>query len=457
MATKLVRFPAEWKAEDGLVVGYANKAIVDDGNDYIPAEVWFTALQRFFHEGMPVKLLHRPKLVVGETVYLKIVEDGLILASRPLLPEVRGLIERGLLRAYSIGYVPTDFEVREDGVRVLKDLQLVEISYVDEPMNRGCYFELEVMKMLKDKEVLFDAEKGVVSILGLTPEEMAEISASLKELLVKAGVPEDASLNTLEFKVAGPEPKPESEPTEELDEDVDVDSVDWDEVFDVYYRMLDGEDVGEEKAKWTRRYINRLPDSSFAVIEPAYERGETKDKNCRHLPHHGPGGGGTKNVNLDLPHLRNAFARAPLIKPVTDSISTEELRRRAMEHLEHHRSALETYQEGGKSEGLLASLRHLLELVRGERKESTLTEEADYGAKFEAQEKALGEIRSDVTSLKEELAKTKADFEAALGEVKEALNLLTSVVQALVPSQKSMTVLDTSGEEKKSKWGLFKR
>jgi hypothetical protein len=96
-------------------------------------------------------------------------------------------------------------------------------------------------------------------------------------------------------------------------------------------------------AEWTRAFINDLPDSSFAVIEPAYQRGETDDKNARHLPHHGPEGGGTKNINLDLPHLRNAFARVNQIKPVTDSISTEELRSKALAHLEAHKSALESH------------------------------------------------------------------------------------------------------------------
>ena len=97
-------------------------------------------------------------------------------------------------------------------------------------------------------------------------------------------------------------------------------------------------------AKWTRAYINSLPDSSFAVIEPAYSRGDTDNKNARHLPHHNEKGGGAKNVNLDLPHLRNAMARANQIKPVTDSIEVDALREKAMSHLENHRDAI------GKSE-----------------------------------------------------------------------------------------------------------
>jgi len=102
-----------------------------------------------------------------------------------------------------------------------------------------------------------------------------------------------------------------------------------------------------KEREWDTAFINSLPDAAFAVIEPAYLRGETEDKRCRHLPHHGPS---VKNPNehesVDLPHLRNALARCNQIKPVTDSISTEELRRRAREHLlRHARALLPSYQD----------------------------------------------------------------------------------------------------------------
>lgn len=93
--------------------------------------------------------------------------------------------------------------------------------------------------------------------------------------------------------------------------------------------------------EWTTAFINSLPDAAFAVIEPAYKRGDTDDKRCRHLPHHGPDvKDPDEHSTVDLPHLRNALARANQIKPVTDSISTEELRRRAMAHLRRHAEAL---------------------------------------------------------------------------------------------------------------------
>ncbi len=100
----------------------------------------------------------------------------------------------------------------------------------------------------------------------------------------------------------------------------------------------------DKAAKWNRKYINDLPNAAFAVVEPAYTSGKTENKNARHLPHH-TGPGGTSNKNLDLSHLRNAMARAGQVKPVTDSISQSDLRKKAVTHLENHRGSLKTSKE----------------------------------------------------------------------------------------------------------------
>ena len=81
-----------------------------------------------------------------------------------------------------------------------------------------------------------------------------------------------------------------------------------------------------QETEWTAAYINDLPDSSFAAIEPAYPE-KTQDKQCRHLPYK------DKDGTVDLPHLRNALARMDQIQPVTDSITTDELRAKAQKVL----------------------------------------------------------------------------------------------------------------------------
>jgi hypothetical protein len=57
---------------------------------------------------------------------------------------------------------------------------------------------------------------------------------------------------------------------------------------------------------WTQAYINDLPDSCFAVIEPGGRKdseGKTVPRSLRHLPYKDKGG------KVYLPHLRNALAR----------------------------------------------------------------------------------------------------------------------------------------------------
>lgn len=72
--------------------------------------------------------------------------------------------------------------------------------------------------------------------------------------------------------------------------------------------------------RWSRRYINSLPDSAFASIEYTSE-----GKKVRHLPHHDHTG------KLDLPHLWSALARINQVKwidPKNEAI--------ARHHLEEH-------------------------------------------------------------------------------------------------------------------------
>lgn len=82
----------------------------------------------------------------------------------------------------------------------------------------------------------------------------------------------------------------------------------------------------EGRAVWSSAFINDLPDSSFAYIEPGGEKdedGKTVPRSKRHFPHHDASG------KIDLPHLRNALARAP----------QSPFGPKAMPHLERHAKA----------------------------------------------------------------------------------------------------------------------
>src|SRR5439155_20649660 len=70
----------------------------------------------------------------------------------------------------------------------------------------------------------------------------------------------------------------------------------------------------------SRAYTPRLPDSAFAVVEPAPD-----GRKARHLPHHDETGA------VDLSHLRAARSRLGQVKWL-DAANEEKARR----HLEEH-------------------------------------------------------------------------------------------------------------------------
>jgi len=84
--------------------------------------------------------------------------------------------------------------------------------------------------------------------------------------------------------------------------------------------------------RWTRQYINSLPDSAFAVVETT-----PGGKKLRHLPHHDRSG------RVDVPHLRNAMSRLSQVKWADPQHAVA-----AREHLERHLRELRTPTTGDR-------------------------------------------------------------------------------------------------------------
>lgn len=171
-------------------------------------------------------------------------------------------------------------------------------------------------------------------------------------------------------------------------------------------------------AEWTTAYVNNLPDSSFAVIEPAYKSGDTENKSARHLPFKDADG------KVDLPHLRNALARVNQIKPVTDSISAEELQERARSTLEKFRDRLETESNeptgGGDTTMDEKAIKEMQEenvLLKAdkERLEKEKKELAEKLAKFEA----LPKEQKEQVALMEQLKGENSELKIKLQDAEE--------------------------------------
>jgi hypothetical protein len=150
-----------------------------------------------------------------------------------------------------------------------------------------------------------------------------------------------------------------------------------------------------EEREWDTAYINNLPDDAFAYIEPGTkdDQGKTVPRTNRSLPYKNAQG------NIDLPHLRNAFARL-----FQTSLSADAKAK-----------ALKKLCAAAKSVDMQSPLCE--ELAKQEKAEA----EADAKAKAEAEKKAMEEAEKQKKA--KECAPcvlTKAGYVRRYKELREA-------------------------------------
>lgn len=367
--------PAKFKFSDGLIVGYANAPVVDRGDakyrDLIPADTWLKALQEFFQRGSQINLLHRP-IFVAETVKVEIRPgEGPLLYTRPLKPWVKEMIEEGVLRGYSIEYILRDYEeipstdLDPRPIRKFKDFSVVRISYVDEPMNPQSYFRWGGKMGLEGYSFVFDKENGRVVVEAADEEAFARLARLFDEGLKAAEIPTEG-IKAIEFKMA------------------------------------------EGKAEWTQAYINDLPDSAFAYIEPGGEKddeGKTTPRSLRHLPYKNADG------EIDLPHLRNALARLP------QSNLSAEAKAKALSRLcaAAKKAGIES-EVCSQRKSLFERFGDLLGLLGIKNEEEHMDDAKEKSAQ-------LNELKEKLEALTEKVTSLKAD--------EETLNALKEKIEAL--------------------------
>ena len=128
------------------IEGFANKAIVDRGGDYIPPDAW--ELDEFKSNNI-LLFNHNQDLAIG-TVEAKVTEKGLWAKAKisksneAPLPYIRDMIKEGIIKSFSVGFDSKGSDERsEDGAyTVLKRANLLELSVVTVPMNQESTFSV---------------------------------------------------------------------------------------------------------------------------------------------------------------------------------------------------------------------------------------------------------------------------------------------------------------------------
>lgn len=87
----------------------------------------------------PTKFLYEHYEPIGKQLELRETEDGLYgrwsVVDTRAGTDAHKLAKAGVLDALSIGYIPVEWEYRDDGVRVLRRVDLFEVSAVAIPAN----------------------------------------------------------------------------------------------------------------------------------------------------------------------------------------------------------------------------------------------------------------------------------------------------------------------------------
>jgi HK97 family phage prohead protease len=140
--TKDVAFNLKAAAADGAIEGYASLfGEVDQGGDIVAAGAYGASLSKLTAQDRKVKMLwqHDPAQPIGVWEELREDDRGLWVKGRILTEVEKGreaiaLIKAGSIDGLSIGYRTINAQKDDGGNRVLKEVDLWEVSLVTFPM-----------------------------------------------------------------------------------------------------------------------------------------------------------------------------------------------------------------------------------------------------------------------------------------------------------------------------------
>jgi HK97 family phage prohead protease len=229
MDNKMLHFQANFKAVDDAandvgvrVRGYASTKDVDRGNDVVKPKAFEESIRTSYKDNPMILFQHDRNKPIGKAVSMSIDSKGLLIEAIIYDEEIGALVKQGVLKTFSIGYLPEEIEYRdkdnaivdpneqsgmlriwtEEGIkRIIKKLELLEVSIVSLPMNASALFSLA-----KSLDTYFESEKA--EFLSNNPNNMDKKDP--KNLLTKE---DEAAVDGTPAEET-PEETPEEKPEE---------------------------------------------------------------------------------------------------------------------------------------------------------------------------------------------------------------------------------------------------
>lgn len=314
---------------------------------------------------------------------------------------IRGIAINETVTRNGIKYVAEELEksaVTLKNKPILKDHVNSVDSIIGKVVNaiydkniRGITFEGKVM----DKDIRNKIEKGLITSVsvGAMVKNLAEEKLDNDEKVLKA-----QGIDFVELSLVAVPADPNAGFAKAIAE-----------AYKIKEDEEEDDDIMITEAVWDTKYINDLPDAAFAYIAPGGEKdkeGKTKPRSLRYLPHHTANvKSGAENNTVDIPHLRNALARAPQAKIPPAA------KKSAIAHLEKHAKALLKTKKEEEYDNDLMEIKSLLDMIEKIKEVEKMEEE-----KNQVPEQPKEEVKKE---LKEEAPKEEPKEETKTEEPKE--------------------------------------
>lgn len=182
---------AEFKfdGDTGVIEGYASVfgGIDSYGDTVLPGAYKRTLTER--QRGVKMRFNHFSQ-VVGKWTDIKETDKGLrvrgqLTPGHSLASDVLASLKHGAIDGLSIGYFVVDSEKNDHGGRDLKDIELVEISVVEEPADMAARI-VAVKSDIEKVETERDFE-GILRDAGFSGEAAKAFMSRFKSLVLRDG------------------------------------------------------------------------------------------------------------------------------------------------------------------------------------------------------------------------------------------------------------------------------
>ena len=173
--------------KDASLFAFASTGDVDRDNEIIDPGAFTETLQEYRKNPVVLWAHQHFNPPIGKSLSEQVRDDGLIfqpqfaVKENPQAALVWGLYKGGYLNAFSVGFIPGVYEERESKdamVRVYTQVELLEVSAVPVPSNRGA-LALRSITGMNDLRTL--AQKELIEALTKYDIEMAKSTARAAE------------------------------------------------------------------------------------------------------------------------------------------------------------------------------------------------------------------------------------------------------------------------------------